>query len=342
MIETLNVTDLNDGQETVWDLNNLNPTDQDILDEEAIETAELDKDNQAEYLGTDVGILYNNSINDISVYTPEEEQAKFRDIAEQKKIIQEQLNEGHPDFTIIAAAQKKKKEDEDEILIHNLRLVRAKASKYAGKGVAVEDLIQEGNIILYTAIDKFDYTKGYKFSTYATFWIKQIIIRCIAYHGRTIRIPVHAIEELNKIHKLQNRVLAETGENLSIEQIANKTGSTPEKVNALLEASQKLASFSQPVRRNDDTELGDLIADEVAENSDQSVNFYDNKEKAESLLEDTPLTERERRVIELRFGFDGQGGKTLEEIGKIMNGVSRERIRQVEKNALIKLRASEK
>ena len=259
--------------------------------------------------------LYLKEIGKYPLLTTEEEIALAKQIAE-----------GTPEEQ--AAAKKKLSEA-------NLRLVVSIAKRYVGRGMLFLDLIQEGNLGLIKAVEKFDYTKGYKFSTYATWWIRQAISRAIADQARTIRIPVHMVETINKVIRVSRQLMQELGHDPSPEEISEEMGMPVDKVREILKIAQEPVSLETPIGEEEDSHLGDFIPDEGVSEPSEAASFTLLKEQLVDVL--GTLTPREEKVLKLRFGIEDGRTRTLEEVGKEFN-VTRERIRQIEAKALRKLR----
>lgn len=273
----------------------------------------LAKSEASEAIGEDSVRMYLKEIGRISLLKKPEEVALAKRVAAGDKVASKQLAEA------------------------NLRLVVSIAKKYIGRGLSLLDLIQEGNIGLMKAVEKFDYTRGFKFSTYATWWIRQAITRAIADQARTIRIPVHMVETMNRLARTQRQLVQELGREPSPEEIANEMELEVEKVNHILKISQETVSLEKPVGDEDDSLLGDFIKDEDSLTPEEQSAYELLKNDVGLVLH--LLTPREQKILRMRFGLAGEWAHTLEEVGKEF-GVTRERIRQIEAKALMKLRKS--
>ena len=299
----------------------LPPLDDDALPEleelqeiEAVTEEEIvaDTDALADTFSTDDPVrMYLKEIGKVPLLSPEEETDLARRMADGDEDAKRRMAEA------------------------NLRLVVSIAKRYVGRGMLFLDLIQEGNLGLIKAVDKFDYTKGYKFSTYATWWIRQAITRAIADQARTIRIPVHMVETINKVIRVSRQLLQELGHDPSAEEISAEMGMPVDKVRDILKIAQEPVSLETPIGEEEDSHLGDFIPDEDASEPSEAASFSLLKEQLMGVLD--TLTPREKKVLELRFGIIDGRTRTLEEVGKEFN-VTRERIRQIEAKALRKLR----
>ena len=280
--------------------------------EEVTEEEIMDTDAVAETFASDDPVrMYLKEIGKVPLLTPEEEVALAMRMSEGDEEAKRRMAEA------------------------NLRLVVSIAKRYVGRGMLFLDLIQEGNLGLIKAVEKFDYTKGYKFSTYATWWIRQAITRAIADQARTIRIPVHMVETINKVIRVSRQLLQELGHDPSAEEIAEVMGLPAEKVRDILKIAQEPVSLETPIGEEEDSHLGDFIEDEGVSEPSEAASFTLLKEQLMTVLD--TLTPREKKVLELRFGIVDGRTRTLEEVGKEFN-VTRERIRQIEAKALRKLR----
>ena len=296
------------------------PVDEDALPEleelEEIEEVTEEEMNETEAMAdtfsTDDPVrMYLKEIGKVPLLTPEEEQDLAKRMAEGDEEAKRRMAEA------------------------NLRLVVSIAKRYVGRGMLFLDLIQEGNLGLIKAVEKFDYTKGYKFSTYATWWIRQAITRAIADQARTIRIPVHMVETINKVIRVSRQLLQELGHDPSAEEIAAEMNMPVDKVRDILKIAQEPVSLETPIGEEEDSHLGDFIQDDNVPVPADAAAFTMLKEQLEDVL--STLTDREQKVLRLRFGLDDGRARTLEEVGKEFN-VTRERIRQIEAKALRKLR----
>ena len=291
--------------------------------------------------------MYLKEIGKVPLLNPDEEivlaQAMSAGNEARAKLdeLEEQRKRGEtPDITPEEEAQlrkvfKKGESSKQKLAEANLRLVVSIAKRYVGRGMLFLDLIQEGNLGLIKAVEKFDYTKGYKFSTYATWWIRQAITRAIADQARTIRIPVHMVETINKVIRVSRQLLQELGHDPSPNEIAAEMGMPLEKVREILKIAQEPVSLETPIGEEEDSHLGDFIPDEGASEPSEAASFTLLKEQLMDVL--STLTPREEKVLKLRFGIEDGRTRTLEEVGKEFN-VTRERIRQIEAKALRKLR----
>ena len=269
---------------------------------------------------------------DLSVKTPTNDPVRMylKEIGKVKLLTAEQ------EVSLAKRIERKDMEAKRKLTEANLRLVVSIARRYPGRGLSLLDLIQEGNLGLIRAVEKFDYRRGYKFSTYATWWIRQAITRAIADQARTIRIPVHMVETINKLIRVQRQLLQDLGRDATPEEVATEMGITADRVREILKISQDPVSLERPVGEEGDSQLADFIEDEGAVAPLDAVDGIMQNEELDRVL--TLLTQRERRVLEYRYGLKGEHPRTLEEVGQKFD-VTRERIRQIEAKTLAKLRA---
>ena len=286
--------------------------------------------------------MYLKEIGKVDLLTPEREvelaQAMGAGAAAKEQLAELEKSGGEiPEETLkeLKKAIKGGERAKQQLAEANLRLVVSIAKRYVGRGMLFLDLIQEGNLGLIKAVEKFDYVKGFKFSTYATWWIRQAITRAIADQARTIRIPVHMVETINKVIRVNRQLLQELGHDPSPEETAEEMGMPVEKVREILKIAQEPVSLETPIGEEEDSHLGDFIPDEDASEPSEAASFTLLKEQLVDVL--STLTPREEKVLRLRFGIEDGRTRTLEEVGKEFN-VTRERIRQIEAKALRKLR----
>ena len=301
------------GDDTLPPMDELLPEVEDLAEIEEVPEEEIaDTDAMMDSFSTDDPVrMYLKEIGKVPLLTPEEEVALAIKMSEGDEEAKHRMTEA------------------------NLRLVVSIAKRYVGRGMLFLDLIQEGNLGLIKAVEKFDYTKGYKFSTYATWWIRQAITRAIADQARTIRIPVHMVETINKTIRVSRQLLQELGHDPSAEEIADEMDMPVEKVRDILKIAQEPVSLETPIGEEEDSHLGDFIPDEDASEPSEAASFSLLREQLEEVLD--TLAPREKKVLELRFGIADGRTRTLEEVGKEFN-VTRERSRQIEAKALRKLR----
>jgi RNA polymerase primary sigma factor len=306
-----------------------------IIDEQKEEKPEVEAEEAADDTAVPAGLALDDPVR---MYLKEIGRVPLLSMADEKDLAMkieagenEVLKNGSANSALITVGEEAKR----QLTEANLRLVVSIAKKYVGRGMLFLDLIQEGNLGLIRAVEKFDYRKGYKFSTYATWWIRQAITRALADQARTIRIPVHMVETINRLIKISRQLLQELGRDPSVEEIASEMGLTPEKVREVIKISQEPISLETPIGEEEDSHLGDFIEDQEAVAPAEAASVMLLKEKMADVLQN--LTERERKVLVLRFGLEDGHQRTLEEVGQEF-GVTRERIRQIEAKALRKLR----
>lgn len=294
----------------------------DIEDDESIDDEDDDDIKDDKKIIEDVSDIKGINVDDpVKMYLKEIGKIPLLSAEEEVQLAQEMEN----------GSKKAKK----KLAEANLRLVVSIAKRYVGRGMSFLDLIQEGNLGLMKAVDKFDYTRGFKFSTYATWWIRQAITRAIADQARTIRIPVHMVETINRLVRIERQLLQDLGRDPTNEEIAKEMGIEVEKVREVRKIAQEPVSLETPIGEEEDSHLGDFIEDDTAIAPDEAANFTMLREELEGIL--NTLNERERKVLALRFGLVYGTPRTLEEVGKDFD-VTRERIRQIEAKALRKLK----
>ena len=344
-LEALNI-DISTDEDILPDLADEEPAAEEIADVEEEEL--VDPNSLVNSFSIDDPVrMYLKEIGKVPLLNPDEEivlaqamsagaeaKARLDELEEQRK------NGETPEISPEEEAQLRKvyqkgESSKQKLAEANLRLVVSIAKRYVGRGMLFLDLIQEGNLGLIKAVEKFDYTKGYKFSTYATWWIRQAITRAIADQARTIRIPVHMVETINKVIRVSRQLLQELGHDPSPNEIAAEMGMPVEKVREILKIAQEPVSLETPIGEEEDSHLGDFIPDEGASEPSEAASFTLLKEQLMDVL--STLTPREEKVLKLRFGIEDGRSRTLEEVGKEFN-VTRERIRQIEAKALRKLR----
>ena len=344
-LEALNI-DISTDEDILPDLADEEPAAEEIAEVEEEEL--VDPNSLVNSFSIDDPVrMYLKEIGKVPLLNPDEEivlaqamsagaeaKARLDELEEQRK------NGETPEISPEEEAQLRKvyqkgESSKQKLAEANLRLVVSIAKRYVGRGMLFLDLIQEGNLGLIKAVEKFDYTKGYKFSTYATWWIHQAITRAIADQARTIRIPVHMVETINKVIRVSRQLLQELGHDPSPNEIAAEMGMPVEKVREILKIAQEPVSLETPIGEEEDSHLGDFIPDEGASEPSEAASFTLLKEQLMDVL--STLTPREEKVLKLRFGIEDGRSRTLEEVGKEFN-VTRERIRQIEAKALRKLR----
>jgi RNA polymerase primary sigma factor len=344
-LEALNI-DISADEDLLPDLPDEGPADEEISD---VEEEELVDPNSLvnNFTIDDPVRMYLKEIGKVPLLSPDEEIVLAQDMSAgndaRRKLseLEKHRRAGEPDSltpeeeAAVKIAYGKGEAAKKKLTEANLRLVVSIAKRYVGRGMLFLDLIQEGNLGLLKAVEKFDYTKGYKFSTYATWWIRQAITRAIADQARTIRIPVHMVETINKVIRVSRQLLQELGHDPTPNEISKEMGMPVEKVREILKIAQEPVSLETPIGEEEDSHLGDFIPDEGASEPSEATSFTLLKEQLMDVL--STLTPREEKVLKLRFGLEDGRSRTLEEVGKVFN-VTRERIRQIEAKALRKLR----
>jgi len=293
--------------------------------------------------GDDPLTYYLKQINNISLLTPVEEKKCYIEMSYLKKMLS-RIADQHKRGELNDKKYEKEKRNYESRLVEiknrlvtaNLRLVVSIAKKYQHRGLSLIDLIDEGNIGLIEAIDRFDYTKGFKFSTYSTWWIRQSIIKAIADKGRMIRLPIHMLNTIRKCYYISKKLTQKFGREPTPKELAEHLGIPREKVVSILQIAHDPSSLEVPVNEDGSSELGDLIEDSESGVHEESIFFMALQQLLRQVL--NKLSKREKRIIELRFGLDGEGPYTLEETGKIL-GITRERVRQIQNSALNKLKS---
>ncbi|MCI2057900.1 MAG: RNA polymerase sigma factor RpoD [Oscillibacter sp.] len=343
-LEVLNI-DISSDEDILPELPDEEPADKELAEVEEEEL--VDPNALVNNFSIDDPVrMYLKEIGKVPLLSPDEEislaqamsdgneaQKKLQESAKHKKAGEPGLSE--EEEASLRQAHTHGESAKQKLAEANLRLVVSIAKRYVGRGMLFLDLIQEGNLGLIKAVEKFDYTKGYKFSTYATWWIRQAITRAIADQARTIRIPVHMVETINKVIRVSRQLLQELGHDPTPGEISREMGMPVEKVREILKIAQEPVSLETPIGEEEDSHLGDFIPDEGASEPSEAASFTLLKEQLMSVL--STLTPREEKVLKLRFGIEDGRTRTLEEVGKEFN-VTRERIRQIEAKALRKLR----
>ena len=331
LIETLDAVDASeDITEKFYDILEAEGIEIDVSDVlELIGKANLDNPTEKELLAIEEEEKNAESMEELPLQVDDPVRMYLKEIGRINLLSQEEE---------VALAQRMEQGDEDArrlLTEANLRLVVSIAKRYVGHGMLLLDLIQEGNLGLIKAVEKFDYTKGYKFSTYATWWIRQSITRAIADQGRTIRIPVHMVETINRVSRASHQLVQELGRDPTTEEIAKRLGISVHKVEEIIKTAQEPVSLETPIGEEDDSHLGDFIQDEEASRPSEAASYTMLREQLEEVL--ATLSDREEQVLRMRFGLTDGNVHTLEEVGKAFD-VTRERIRQIESKALRKLR----